>query len=166
MIFFKNCFLYYVQNCNLFIPVMSCNKKASGLCVKYKNHSFHMKTKPIWIVFKLIQTRKGILKMKTVQNVPFYWKVKKKVKTLLFIIANFIYQLLCAMVLSVWSNIHLNVAAKAFFFLMWLTFKSMNFGQSRWPPMMMVLDFNCTVFSFPGFSAAGLPYRIWTCQPP
>lgn len=84
--FLKNCILYYVQNCNLFIPVMSFNNKASGLCAKYKNHSFHMKARPIWIVFKLIQTRKNIFKMKTVQNVPFYWKVKP----LLSIIANFI----------------------------------------------------------------------------
>ena len=71
-----------------------------------------MKARPIWIVFKLIQTRKDIFKMKTVQNVPFY----QKVKPLLSIIANFIYQLLCATEASVWSNTSLNVAAKAFFF--------------------------------------------------
>lgn len=110
--YLKNCFLYFVQNCNLFIPVMSFNNKASGICAKYKNHSFHMKARPIWMVFKLIQTRKDIFKMKTAQNVSFCWKVKP----LLSSIANFTYQLLCATEPSVWSNTSLNVAAKAFFF--------------------------------------------------
>ena len=102
---------------------------------KIQEPQFSYESKTYWIVFKLIQARKDIFKMKTVQNVPFY----QKVKPLLSIIANFIYQLLCATEPSVWSNTSLNVAAKAFFFFqMWLTFKSMNFGQSRWTPMMWV----------------------------